>query len=224
MKAVVFAAYLPNVYRSQVYVDHLKKHYSDCDIYIGLNSSFPGAEAYLKFNGFNNIIHVPRRLEVNSDASAFQAALLLLKSKNIEYETVYFTHTKGISYADPNNWMISCRDYFIGFCTRRNLIDEALTNENIGGVSYVGRKEPMNNGGYSKEIDDYCPSLKQTEVDDIMSLITMYGIKGKLVKYFIDNCTVDFFNTKLDRYFFETSFALIVDKSGFKRHHLAMWD
>lgn len=224
MKAVVFAAFLPNIQRSQIYMDHLKKHYSDCDVYIGLNSSFPGAEEYLKSNGFHNVIHVPKKLEVNSDASAFQAALLLLRSKNIEYETVYFTHTKGISYADPNSWMTSCRDYFVGFCERRNLIDESLKDPLIGGVSYVGRKEPMNNGGYSKEMDDYCPTLKQTETDDIMSLITMYGIRGNIVKYFIDHCKDQFYTTKLDRYFFETSFPLIVDKSGFKRHHLAMWD
>jgi hypothetical protein len=121
--------------------------------------------------------------------------------------------------------MISCRDYFIGFCLKRYEMDEHLkAPARPGGVSLVGRKEPMDNGGYSKEIDAFWPKAPHTKVDDIMSLITMYAIKGHIVKYFIDECTPEFYTTKLDRYFFETSFPLIIDKSGCKRHHLAMWE
>lgn len=221
--AVIFAMYLPNPARAQIYIDALKTYFGDCDVYIGLNSSFIGVEKYLNQHGFFNIVYVNKNLEVASDASAYQAALKLLKSKNIEYKNVYFIHTKGISYPEPERWMISCRDYFLGFCRQRNKIDENLELENCGMSAPIGRAETMNNGGYSKEMDKYCPGMKQTDVEDIMSLITFYGIKGSVVKHFLDNCIPQFFETKLDRYFFETSFYLIVDKMGYKRLHLGIW-
>jgi hypothetical protein len=223
--AVIFAGYFPHPHRIDIYLENLKKHFSDCDFYIGLNSSFPGTEEYLNKKGFNNIIHVPTRLEINSDASAFQAALLLFRAKNIEYDNIYFLHSKGTSYVTDVQWQGSCNDYFVGFCIRRHLVDEAIKLDGIGGVSYVGRKHPMDNGGYSIAIDELRPNPKQTHVDDIMSLITFYAIKGNIIKDFVYNCREEFFNTKMsDRYFFESSFPLVVDKAGYKRHHLVMWD
>ena len=222
MNAVVFAAYFPNRHRVQIYLDTLKKYYKDCDVYIGLNSSFPGANEYLESQGFPNVIQVTKALEVNSDASAYQAALLLLRSTNKNYDIIYFSHSKGTSYPEETRWKESCNDYFIQFMSRRSEVDN-LISDTIGGVSFVGRKEAMNTSGYSKEMDVYCSILKQKEVEDIMSLITMYAIKGSIVKYFLDNCITSFFTNKLDRYFFETSFPLIVDKSGLQRHHLIIW-
>jgi hypothetical protein len=221
--AVVVAMFLPNSYRAEVYVNAIRKHFSDCDVYIGLNSSFIGVEQYLNQNGFFNIVYVDKKLEVTSDASAYQAALKLLKSKNQEYKNIYFIHTKGISYPEPERWLTSCRDYFLGFCKQRDRIDALLEETEVGGAAPIGRAEPMNNGGYSKDMDKYCPNMKQTDVEDIMSLITFYGIKGNIVKHFLDNCIPEFFTTKLDRYFFETSFYLIVDKMGYKRKHLGIW-
>src|SRR5690348_819586 len=103
--AVIFAMYLPTQFRAELYVNAVKKYFPDCDVYIGLNTSFIGAENYLNQRGFNNVVHVDKKLEVTSDASAYQAALKLLKSKNIEYKNVYFMHTKGISYPEPDRWL-----------------------------------------------------------------------------------------------------------------------
>jgi hypothetical protein len=63
----------------------------------------------------------------------------------------------------------------------------------------------------------------KNEVENIMSLITMYSIKGSIVKEFVQNADPTFFTDKLDRYFFETSFPLIIDRMGYKRKHLVMW-
>lgn len=221
--AVVFAAWMPMIYRSTIYLDALHYYFPDCDFYIGLNPSVPEFEQILISRGFINIAKVDPALEVASDASSYQAALKLLKEKNIEYDTVHFLHTKGVSYKNDLQWMSSCESYFLGYCKRINLVTDALNKDaTIGGVSYVGRKEPMNNSGYSLELDKYI-TAKQTDVENIMSLITFYSIRGSIVKNFLDNCKTQFFHDKMDRYFYETTFPLVVDKYGFKRHYLTMW-
>jgi len=221
--AVVFAAYMPRIDRAFIYIDALKYYYSNCDVYIGLNSSVPEFETLLRNNGFNNITKVDPNIEVNSDASAFQAALKTLKNTNVQYDKIHFLHTKGVSYQSDGQWKSSYESYFLGYCKRMLEVQNGFNIEQIiGGVSYVGRKEPMNNSGYSTSLDKYC-NFKTTNVENIMSLITFYSINHHIVKEFLHNCNDSFFTDKLDRYFFETSFPLIVDRFGYKRHHLVMW-
>ena len=59
-----------------------------------------------------------------------------------------------------------------------------------------------------------------------MWLTTHYVIKNECVKYFVDNCKLEFFNTNLkDRYYFESSFPLIVElTTGKKRETCIYWD
>jgi len=221
-RALVFATYMPNVRRGLKYIDTLKKYFGDFDIYIGQNSCNPVFEQMLHINGLTNTIRVDKSIEVNSDASAYQAGLKLLKSQGKRYDQVFFTHTKGSSYVEDSQWIVSCDSYFTGFCERRNLMTEKLAQPNIGGVSYVGRAEPMNGGGYAADIARYYEPRFEP-VKDIMSLITMYAIKGEIVHQFLDTAKDNFFTDKLDRYFFETSFPLIVDKYGYERDHVFMW-
>jgi len=221
-KAVIMAAFMPQIRRSLAYSDAIKKHYSDCDVYIGINSSPPGFEKILHTQGLTNTVRVNPAIEVNSDASAYQAALKLFKEQNRKYETVYFIHTKGASYADDKQWNESYIGYFLDFCKRRESIDKILESARVGGVSYVGKEEPMNGSDYSTIMSEYYDP-RFTAVKDIMSLITMYAIKGPIVRQFLDTVRDDFFTDKLDRYFFETSFPLIVDKYGLQREHLVMW-
>ncbi len=220
---VIFAAWMPRIDRAQIYVDKLKEHYGDCDVYIGINpGSVPEFEALLRANGFSNIVNVDPEIAVNSDASAFQAALFLLKESGKTYKTVYFLHTKGVSYATDKEWMDSCESYFVGFCIRRNLVDAEIIKDGIGGVSYVGRNEPMNGSGYSTVLDKYYWP-KEYGCENIMSLTTFYAVRYSIVKEFLDECIERFFIDQLDRYFFEASWPLLVDRAGFKRHHLVMW-
>ena len=224
-KAVVFAAFFPVVFRAGVYIDALKHYYplSEYDIYIGLNTSYPGADQMLIRNGFTNIAYTPKHLEVNSDASAFQCALQLLKSSGKEYEIVHFLHTKGVSYGPTQSWMTSCNDYFIGYCKNKLIIEQKLMEGKYGGISLVGRKEPQM-WGYGKELSKYCSKFPTDKVEDIMSLITFYGMLGSIVKQFLDNCDSSFFSDKLERYYFEATFPLLVDLMGYNRAYLAMWE
>lgn len=223
-KALVFAAYIPDIKRCFTYTDKIKETFGDCDVYIGINSSYPVLEQVIREQGFTNIVSVDKALEVTSDASAYQAALKLLKDSGKVYDTVYFTHSKGTSYADDTQWKVSCDSYFVGFCKRRHLVDEMMNQDNIGGTCYVGRKEPMNGSGYEVEIAQHF-TPRNRGCEDIMSLITMYGISGEVLHDFLSSVKDTFFTTKLEnRYFFETSFPLIVDLYGKKRAYIHMWD
>ncbi len=221
-RALVFASFMPNVRRTLKYTDTIKRYFPDFDVYVGINSCTPLFKQLLHGEGFTNTIEVDKAIEVNSDASAYQAGLKLLKSQGKTYDAVYFTHTKGASYPDDQQWIVSCDSYFTGFCERRNVINEMLSAPGVGGVSYVGRAEPMNGSGYSTDVARYYQPRFE-DVKDIMSLTTSYAIKGEVLHQFLDTVDPKFFTDKLDRYFFETSFPLIVDKFGLERKHIHIW-
>jgi len=219
--AVIFAAWVPDINRIFPYLVGIAEHFNDCDIYVGLNPSQNDAFDTLVKVGIKNIIRVSDLLVVNSDASAYQAALLLFKTANQKYETVHFLHTKGISHHNQL-WQSYVNDYFLSYCRKKVEIDTILaTDQTIGGVSFVGRTDVMD-GGYSDDIGKYL-DIEQHPVENTMSLLTFYSIRGTIVDKFLEHCKSEFYTQKLDRYFFETSFPLIVDKLGYKRHFLIRW-
>lgn len=221
--AIVFAGWFPNLERSPFYINDMKKNFKNIDVYFGVNPANTNYHKTLNLIGYDNVGMTPEERVVDSDASAFQTALELLKKSGNVYETIYFIHTKGISYKDDAAWMSSYESYYLGFFRQLNEIENILSNrEAVGGVSYVGRVEPMNGSGYSTVLDKYY-DFGNNAVSNVMSLLTFYAIRGKIVNEFIQNAKPEFFTDKLDRYFFETSFPLIVDKMGYERHHLVMW-
>lgn len=222
--AIVFACWFPNLQRSPYYINDMQKNFKDIDIYFGVNPSGTNYHKTLNLIGYDNVAVTPPERVAPSDASAFQTALELLKKSGNEYETIYFIHTKGMSYTDDSAWMTSYDSYYLGFFRQLKEIEKVLSsNELVGGVSYVGRKEPMDKSGYSTALDKYYDFEANMPVANIMSLITFYAIRGNIVKKFLDGVKPDFFTDTLDKYFFETSFPLIVDKLGYERHHLVMW-
>lgn len=221
--AIVFAGWFPNLERSPFYINDMKKNFKNIDVYFGVNPSNTNYHKTLNLVGYDNVAITPPERVVDSDASAFQTALQLLKDSGNVYETIYFIHTKGISYRDDAAWMSSYDSYYLGFFRQLAEIEKVLSsNQLIGGVSYVGRVEPMNGSGYSTALDKYY-NFGENPVANIMSLLTFYAIRGSIVNNFIQNVNSSFFTDKLDRYFFETSFPLIVDKMGYERYHLVMW-
>lgn len=221
--AVIFAGWFPDLERSSLYIDDMKKVFPHEDIYFGINPAGTNFHKTLPLIGYDQVAEVSDERVVTSDASAFQAALKLFKDANTAYDTVHFIHTKGMSYKDHNAWMSSYESYFRGYFRQLAAVrNNFATEPTIGGVSYVGRKEPMNGSGYSTALDKYA-EFPTTEVENIMSLLTFYSMRGTLLQTFVNNVNDSFFTDKLDRYFFETSFPLIVDRMGWKRKHLVMW-
>jgi hypothetical protein len=221
--AVVYAGWFPDLERPNYYINALQQNYKTEDVFFGINPSQTNFHKTLPMIGYDKIDVTPAERVVNSDASAFQTALKILKTSNETYDKIHFLHTKGISYQNTQAWHSSFDSYYLGYMRKKEEVISILdSNNTVGGVSYVGRDEPMNGSGYSTVLDKYY-NFKINEVENIMSLITFYTIRGNIVKEFLNGCKEEFFTDKLDRYFFETSFPLIVDRFGHKRQHLVKW-
>jgi hypothetical protein len=103
------------------------------------------------------------------------------------------------------------------------MVEEKLKDDKIGGIGLVGRSE-KDMPGYSQELMKHIDIPTFGKVEDIMSLITFYGMRGSIVDFFIKNCKKEFWDTRLDRYWFEATFPTIVDLCGYNRAHLAVWE
>jgi len=163
---------------------------------------------------------------LNSDASAFQAALLLYKKSNKDYNNIYFIHTKGMSYPSDQQWRISRESYFDSFVNKRRQCGEILKSDCVGGVGLVSNFcWTLHDSNYINYVTRFIKNPYRN-IQDVMWLTTHYVIKNECVKYFVDNCDPSFFTTNLgDRYFFESSFPLIVElTTNKKRESLIYWD
>jgi len=231
--AVVFSSWVPSqyFYRANIYLSFIRDYFSDCDVYIGVNSEsdlvwvdiiesvLPEAQVAL----------VDPSLSLNSDVPGFQSALKLLKDSKNEYENVYFMHSKGMSYPNDATWFISCRDYFMQFAEKRKEFDEIMEKDtSIGGIAHIARKFDMKTSKHLEQIVSYMDNTKtaiQVIPQDTMWLLTHYVIKGNIVKWFLDASKEEFFTTNLqDRYFFEVCFPLIVDAYGKRRENQVFWE
>jgi hypothetical protein len=229
--AVVFSSWIPNstIHRSGIYLSYIRDYFGDCDVYIGVNAESDLAWIDLIESTLPeaHIALVDPDLAVNSDVSGFQSALKLMKDNREDYENVYFMHSKGISYPLDSVWYISCRDYFMQFAEKRKEYDEILENDEIGGWAHIARNFDMKISKNLEVISSYMkiPINSETIPTNTMWLLTHYAIKGKIVKWFLDNSTEEFFTTNLkDRYFFEVCFPLIVDAYGKKRENQVFWE
>lgn len=224
---VLFAAWCPYLHRMYPYIQILKKCYSNCDIFVGVNpNTKPEFIKLLNDNSINNIIHVNPSQEVNSDASAFQAALKLYKNSSKDYRYVYFLHTKGMSYKSEEQWKTSRESYFDSFANRRLECEKLLSPDDVGGCGLVANFcWSLYNSDYIKYVTKFI-NPPHNQVQNVMWLTTNYAIKNDAVKYFVDNCKEEFFNVNLgDRYFFESSFPMIVELlSNKKRESCVYWD
>jgi hypothetical protein len=228
--AVVFSSWVPSevIHRAGIYLSYMRDYFSDCDIYIGVNSNsdLSWVDLIEEILPNANVSLVDPEITINSDVPGFQSALKLMKDSGNEYENVYFMHSKGISYPLDSAWYISCRDYFMQFAEKRKEFD-LLLNTDIGGWAHIARKYDMKNSKNVEILTSYMniPNNISNNPQDIMWLLTHYAIKGKIVKWFLDNAKEEFFNTNLnDRYFFEVIFPLIVDVYGATRINEVFWE
>lgn len=198
-KALIFASYVPDKSLMWIVEEFFKifeEHYSDYDIYVGVNPSCKEYIDYLEDKWVNDKIcnygNVQKHMVVNSDASAYQSALNVLKIRGDSYDHYVFVHTKGItSNAHQMRYHI-----FREFLTKNKQIEELfLKHDNIGTFSpwltYTSTKGSINNLW-----DVLLPETKGKNTD-LTPLYTFYAIKGKCVNYFIDNVIDDFWTKNL---------------------------
>lgn len=231
--AILFSAYLP---KQEILPDHekserlhigkefmgcFKQHFSDADIYIGINpNTDEGFENMLKSytNDFNNLeyTHVPAELYTRSDASGYQSALKLLKESNKEYDLIWFGHTKGGHYND--GYRAECRRYMLEhFFGARKEITNLLNKHEEAGVFGNVITVDLSPENPNHVLDHYYKKFKYS-CTELCYLYTFYVIKGFIVKEFVDNCEDDFWIDNLrDRFWFEQNFPHIATKMGYEQ-------
>lgn len=219
---VLYGAWLNNNLLNDIYLSTIIPRLSDCDFYVGFNHST--SESFKKdcLAKAPVVSHAtcPKHLEAMSDASAYQTALKVYKeNKKEQYKNIFFVHNKGASHPHPNY----INDYLVKFLRNRQEAETILEQKEYGGYCLYG--------GICNDMSTYWNNLiKDTskfsydKPMDVMWWCTIYVIKAEIVDKYLENIDTNFFETKLDKYFFEASFPLICDKFGYLRYTKEYWD
>lgn len=200
------------------FIDTFKNHFSDCDFYIGVNyGSIPEVEEVLRESKLN--IKVGRVLDpmyyTESDAGAYQAALKLLWESNQRYDSYWFVHTKGAvnTYSDYLRYW-----YIENYLKNRIEVDEII-NKGVGSYGMLAVHTPP--GHYNPFPDVEVPLFENVITSEFpfpkieyFYIHTLYTIGRKPMDVFLDTITSGFFNTKLNRYYFEGVFPYLVCRTG----------
>ena len=203
------------------FMQTFKKHYSDCDIYIGIN---PGSVStvvdIINSYNLNTIIeHVHEHLYNNSDASGYQSALYKLLISNKTYSNYWFVHTKS----GVNSHSDYLRDWYNDvFLSDRDAIEDFLSkHDDIGSYGMLG-VEFDKNREYSEQDTEF-DIIKNTITEDLpyphsnfFYLHSIYVITHKSIDLFLKlaNSTL-WFGKMLNRYYFEGIFPFIVSRAGY---------
>lgn len=203
------------------FLNQFEKNFIDSDVYVGINpGSVPSVETVLKESNLN-IVAVGRassELYTLSDASAYQMALKFVKDSGRLYDTSWFIHTKG----GVNSHSDYLRKWYIdNLLADRNYIETFLSeNTGIGSYGLLG-VEYDTNRVYS-ETDTEVPLFENKLSEELpythvnfFYIHTLYVIKGEVLNKFFSTITDKWFNSKLDRYYFEGVFPFIVSRSGY---------
>lgn len=203
------------------FLQTFQTYFSDCDIFVGINP--------VSLDIIENVIHsydlniksmdrCPIKLYSDSDASAYQIALKRLSESENEYENYWFVHTKsGVN--EHSNYL---REWYIdNFLTKRLTIESFInTTDDIGSYGMLGLEfDPNRNYGDTDcDIDLFTNTLTDKlpyTHANIFYIHTLYVINSKPMKLFLNLISDKWFNTKLDRYYFEGVFPFIVSRSGY---------
>lgn len=223
----------------QEYITMLKEHFSDCDIYAGINyGAHANIEHMLHSSGLN--IKVDRltdeKLHVDSDASSYQLALKNVVNSKIKYDVIWFVHTKG-----GHNSRDHIRSLYIDhFYPHRKFIESKFSElEHLGVFGYRSGHYNFNN-----EISDKCLGVNEKLIRDIWDgptkfmpnsfckyivIETMFAMNANIIYKFIEEYP-DFFNTPINQYptgrwFIELELCNIIPtKMGYYPTSFFDWD
>jgi hypothetical protein len=101
--AVVFASYVPDepaLKLALLYLKTIMTCFSDADVFVGVNPCAcrdAWCESLAEAGKRVRVAQVPDHLVIDSDVSAFQAALRSMRDEGGSYDLVWFGHTKGAS-------------------------------------------------------------------------------------------------------------------------------
>jgi hypothetical protein len=201
------------------FLETFKSKFPDSDLYIGINpGSIDNIENIINEYNLNiQIAKVDPLLYNKSDASAYQAALKLLYNSGKKYNNYWFVHTKS----GVNSHSDYLREWYINnFLSRRNYIENFINMEDIGSYGMLGVEfEPSR---VYNETDTEISLFENNISEDLpythanfFYIHTIYTLSNKPIEKFFSLITDKWFNSKLDRYYFEGIFPFIVSRSGY---------
>jgi len=223
--AIVFSSFIPDSRALEIgrsFLRVFEKYFSNCDIYIGINhGSLDEWEDEIIKSSLNIYYKkVQKNLTIDSDASGFQAALELLKTKNLKYRMVWFGHTKGATENTSDRDQL--RKYFIEdfFARRKNITSYFIRHKKLGAFGLdISILPTSEHGRLDKDLEKivHLPF----KASNIYYLHTFYVLRGAILNKFLKKCKSGFFHKNIvtelgfDRWFFERNFAIITEKQGY---------
>lgn len=223
---VVFAASIFDQSKLHVlheYLNIFKNNYNDCDFYIGINhGSINEVEEVIssyKLNCF--VVRSPQHLYCQSDASAYQVALKLLKKSISRYELYWFAHTKGAVNHRPDERSMYLNLMF----SNRNKIESLFEEyENIGSYALRGVSTSAAGDNWATFNRDHdiqiCANLITKDLPythvNWSYIETMYVLNKNSVEKFLSLTTDQFYETRIqERCYFEVIFPWIASRCGY---------
>lgn len=223
---VVFAASIFDSTRLNVireFFSSFKTNFGDADFYIGINhGSIPNMENVIKEYELNcYFIQGIPELYTKTDASAYQAALKLLKQSGNKYDIYWFAHTKG-----GVNSREGVRELYLKemFSKRKEIEDMFVKYPKLG--SWGLRGNSISAAGVNwKDYDVDCglPICKNVPLNSSFPFThvnwsyieTLYVLKKEAVEGFLELSPNEFFTTKLNPWYFETVMPWVPSRAGY---------
>jgi hypothetical protein len=222
---IIFASHIPSKDKISVgkeFLDKFLESFKNYDLYIGVNNSCP--EWIDVLNDYSNKLKInyeitPKELLIDSDVSAFQTALRILKNSSKKYDIYWFGHTKGVT----SNSHDFRKEVFNIFWDKKESIEKNMVDNKISIYTpYIGITA-------ENYLNTTLPLIiyGKPNINNLASYYTFWVNDGQVINYFIDNCNPKFFTEKitsferlikdkygdtLDRYFFERDFPMIYQK------------
>lgn len=201
------------------FLETFKSKFKDSDFYIGINpGSLDNTEDIINEYKLNpQIARADSSLYNNSDASAYQSALKLLYNSGKQYSNYWFVHTKS----GVNSHSDYLREWYIdNFLNKRENIETVLSNKDIGSYGILGLEYDSNR--HYNETDTEISLWENNTSNELpythanfFYIHTLYVLTHGPMEKFFKLITDSWFNSKLDRYYFEGIFPFIVSRSGY---------
>jgi hypothetical protein len=203
------------------FIEALSRNFKNSDVFVGINyNSLPETENILKSSGLKikGIERASEELYTESDASAYQAALRLLKKSRYTYDFYWFVHTKS----GVNKHSDSLKKWYIhNLLSKKENIEEFLkAMPEVGSYGLLGVEYDKNKVYLEKDCEiklienELSKELPYTHAN-FFYLHTIYVLTKNPLSRFFELTTQEWFNTKLDRYYFEGIFPFIVSRTGY---------
>lgn len=218
---VLFSLFYNNNEISEQIIDfwcyNIKKYFNGDKIIVGINSDFPLKIIEDKISNLSMDIsfgYINKDQKIDSDSAGYLKCIGILNSLNEDFDTIFFTHSKGSShktFMETKEYRdMVVNDFFIG----KDQCIKLLDNYGIVGhePSIFGVPEHINNAFKLK-------SIFNLEYNPIGFFYcgTFYCIKYDLIKNILKH---DFFKKNIfqeynqDRFFFEGVFKSIPEMLG----------